>query len=165
MGTGPSAHSLNRSTSQRCCPRVSHPGTKTAPGASSRRRRSRKSSPNRALLMAVLVLPRSVLCREAGAARAVPGGDRRRFAGEEDPMPHVAARRDGAQRGGAVEAAVDPGGAMAAEGAGDRGPVRLSIGAKERVARPGPARRLLIGCLLYTSDAADDLLCVDLGGR
>ena len=26
-----------------------------------------------------------------------------------------------------------------------------------------PARR--INCLLYTSDAADDLLCVDLGGR
>ena len=25
--------------------------------------------------------------------------------------------------------------------------------------------RLLKGCLLYTSDAADDLLCVDLGGR
>ena len=24
---------------------------------------------------------------------------------------------------------------------------------------------LLRGCLLYTSDAADDLLCVDLGGR
>src|SRR5659263_757949 len=24
---------------------------------------------------------------------------------------------------------------------------------------------LFIGCLLYTSDAADDLLCVDLGGR
>ena len=23
----------------------------------------------------------------------------------------------------------------------------------------------LISCLLYTSDAADDLLCVDLGGR
>ena len=23
----------------------------------------------------------------------------------------------------------------------------------------------LVGCLLYTSDAADDLLCVDLGGR
>src|SRR5659263_37638 len=23
----------------------------------------------------------------------------------------------------------------------------------------------MIGCLLYTSDAADDLLCVDLGGR
>ena len=27
------------------------------------------------------------------------------------------------------------------------------------------ASRLLQGCLLYTSDAADDLLCVDLGGR
>ena len=28
------------------------------------------------------------------------------------------------------------------------------------------ARRFVIrGCLLYTSDAADDLLCVDLGGR
>ena len=25
--------------------------------------------------------------------------------------------------------------------------------------------RKYIGCLLYTSDAADDLLCVDLGGR
>ena len=24
---------------------------------------------------------------------------------------------------------------------------------------------VLRGCLLYTSDAADDLLCVDLGGR
>ena len=24
---------------------------------------------------------------------------------------------------------------------------------------------LPIGCLLYTSDAADDLLCLDLGGR
>ena len=24
---------------------------------------------------------------------------------------------------------------------------------------------LFSGCLLYTSDAADDLLCVDLGGR
>ena len=24
---------------------------------------------------------------------------------------------------------------------------------------------LVAGCLLYTSDAADDLLCVDLGGR
>ena len=24
---------------------------------------------------------------------------------------------------------------------------------------------IIYGCLLYTSDAADDLLCVDLGGR
>ena len=27
------------------------------------------------------------------------------------------------------------------------------------------AERLFWHCLLYTSDAADDLLCVDLGGR
>ena len=27
------------------------------------------------------------------------------------------------------------------------------------------AGELNTGCLLYTSDAADDLLCVDLGGR
>src|SRR5680860_1072216 len=29
----------------------------------------------------------------------------------------------------------------------------------------GGLGRLWLGCLLYTSDAADDLLCVDLGGR
>ena len=28
-----------------------------------------------------------------------------------------------------------------------------------------PGGRILVCCLLYTSDAADDLLCVDLGGR
>ena len=28
-----------------------------------------------------------------------------------------------------------------------------------------PARSRVTTCLLYTSDAADDLLCVDLGGR
>src|SRR5665213_3808810 len=41
------------------------------------------------------------------------------------------------------------------------------------VSSPGLERRLrtaahfrsAVGCLLYTSDAADDLLCVDLGGR
>ena len=32
----------------------------------------------------------------------------------------------------------------------------------ERSVRRAERRR---GCLLYTSDAADDLLCVDLGGR
>src|SRR5450756_3108195 len=30
---------------------------------------------------------------------------------------------------------------------------------------PGGSRRIITVCLLYTSDAADDLLCVDLGGR
>ena len=33
------------------------------------------------------------------------------------------------------------------------------------VVRSGCAWRLIPHCLLYTSDAADDLLCVDLGGR
>ena len=28
-----------------------------------------------------------------------------------------------------------------------------------------PAGEVPVACLLYTSDAADDLLCVDLGGR
>ena len=28
-----------------------------------------------------------------------------------------------------------------------------------------PGKGVYIDCLLYTSDAADDLLCVDLGGR
>ena len=32
---------------------------------------------------------------------------------------------------------------------------------KQGVPRPAPGK----ACLLYTSDAADDLLCVDLGGR
>ena len=32
-------------------------------------------------------------------------------------------------------------------------------------AASGPARTRYQACLLYTSDAADDLLCVDLGGR
>ena len=30
---------------------------------------------------------------------------------------------------------------------------------------PLEAPHWYVGCLLYTSDAADDLLCVDLGGR
>ena len=30
---------------------------------------------------------------------------------------------------------------------------------------PEPRVASIVACLLYTSDAADDLLCVDLGGR
>ena len=37
----------------------------------------------------------------------------------------------------------------------------LHEGKTIRVVQAAPFR----GCLLYTSDAADDLLCVDLGGR
>jgi hypothetical protein len=51
--------------------------------------------------------PFPVTVRAAHGARTVPRGDRRRLVGEEDAVPHVAAARDRAQRGGAVEAAVD----------------------------------------------------------
>src|SRR5450756_3150479 len=40
----------------------------------------------------------------------------------------------------------------------DRGEISLFIGEENQ-------REELRSCLLYTSDAADDLLCVDLGGR
>ena len=36
---------------------------------------------------------------------------------------------------------------------------------KIRAERQFLVRNLIYPCLLYTSDAADDLLCVDLGGR
>ena len=43
----------------------------------------------------------------------------------------------------------------------DRLEPRLGPGGGHEERRPEGVR----GCLLYTSDAADDLLCVDLGGR
>src|SRR5450756_1526394 len=43
-------------------------------------------------------------------------------------------------------------------------PAEISRLADEAVAL-GAMWCLITGCLLYTSDAADDLLCVDLGGR
>ena len=48
-----------------------------------------------------------------------------------------------------------------------RGAGRTGLcGARLRAGRTAVLReRLDVGCLLYTSDAADDLLCVDLGGR
>ena len=39
----------------------------------------------------------------------------------------------------------------------------LSVCLSVRLSQVGVVQRWL--CLLYTSDAADDLLCVDLGGR
>jgi hypothetical protein len=51
--------------------------------------------------------PGPVTVRAADGARPVPGGDRGRLVGEENAVPHVAAAGDRAQRGGAVEAAVD----------------------------------------------------------
>src|SRR5450756_2371914 len=41
----------------------------------------------------------------------------------------------------------------------------VSAGSLERRERGIPLGRWYFDCLLYTSDAADDLLCVDLGGR
>src|SRR5680860_1851107 len=41
----------------------------------------------------------------------------------------------------------------------------MVMDAQVRIIYVNPAYERLIGCLLYTSDAADDLLCVDLGGR
>src|SRR5450756_1907338 len=46
------------------------------------------------------------------------------------------------------------------------GHVRAAGGGDARVqGARSPAGRRRENCLLYTSDAADDLLCVDLGGR
>src|SRR5437763_1910933 len=58
--------------------------------------------------------PGPVPVRAADGARTVPRGDRGGLVGEEDAVPHVAAGCDGAQRGGAVEAAVDPQAAVTA---------------------------------------------------
>src|SRR5659263_775451 len=46
-------------------------------------------------------------------------------------------------------------------------PPRVVTSFPSVVSRREPSGRVafIIGCLLYTSDAADDLLCVDLGGR
>src|SRR5450756_3122571 len=44
----------------------------------------------------------------------------------------------------------------------DRRPVTWS---RQSLMRPHAVLRHTRTCLLYTSDAADDLLCVDLGGR
>src|SRR5450756_619303 len=43
-------------------------------------------------------------------------------------------------------------------------PLRVGALAIQKVLSPAP-NTLYSPCLLYTSDAADDLLCVDLGGR
>ena len=49
-----------------------------------------------------------------------------------------------------------------------KGEVIARIGGLTEVASSEGSKEdsgLLTACLLYTSDAADDLLCVDLGGR
>src|SRR5450756_1655586 len=44
----------------------------------------------------------------------------------------------------------------------DRCPYHM---ARDKRRKETPRRAASLPCLLYTSDAADDLLCVDLGGR
>src|SRR5450756_49154 len=44
-------------------------------------------------------------------------------------------------------------------------PVTVQVAEACATAGEAVTARRLIACLLYTSDAADDLLCVDLGGR
>ena len=48
-----------------------------------------------------------------------------------------------------------------------RTPAMQDVGTqvKASVCAKAAAKQLCLVCLLYTSDAADDLLCVDLGGR
>ena len=41
----------------------------------------------------------------------------------------------------------------------------LAVNGRSQVGPNNAALARADGCLLYTSDAADDLLCVDLGGR
>src|SRR5450756_820017 len=49
---------------------------------------------------------------------------------------------------------------------GPKGPIKLTASLSRRIAGLDAAGATLLKiCLLYTSDAADDLLCVDLGGR
>src|SRR5450756_492939 len=43
--------------------------------------------------------------------------------------------------------------------------MRIDINSAEQSVLEVEDYRLAVVCLLYTSDAADDLLCVDLGGR
>eukprot|EP00657_Telonema_sp_P-1_P006389 TRINITY_DN24910_c0_g1_i1.p1 TRINITY_DN24910_c0_g1~~TRINITY_DN24910_c0_g1_i1.p1 ORF type:complete len:143 (-),score=55.82 TRINITY_DN24910_c0_g1_i1:12-440(-) len=47
------------------------------------------------------------------------------------------------------------------DGTSDRGPCAINCSNARSVSTHSDPNR----CLLYTSDAADDLLCVDLGGR
>src|SRR5450756_3044162 len=44
-------------------------------------------------------------------------------------------------------------------------PLLVSVRSGAKFSMPGMMETVLNICLLYTSDAADDLLCVDLGGR
>src|SRR5665213_1883589 len=104
-----------------------------------------------------------------------PSGNRPRLACEISPQGVVAARAETAVSAlsAVARVALAPGAVAPSLKAGnivDRVAVAAAIRkALEDVgARPnsrGSDLTVVIPCLLYTSDAADDLLCVDLGGR
>jgi molybdopterin-guanine dinucleotide biosynthesis protein A len=78
-------------------------------------------------------LPRLVTVLAADGARAVAGGDGGRLVGEEDAVTGVPAAGDRAQRGRAVEAAVDLGPVVTAPPPLGVRPVRPAVGAKQHV--------------------------------
>src|SRR5450756_2113498 len=92
-----------------------------------------------------------------------PGGGARAPAAGAGLPAHGAggapARAPGAasRRAAATARALALGGRL--HSGGDRRPLAAAV------ARRAAPLELPGGCLLYTSDAADDLLCVDLGGR
>ena len=97
-------------------------------------------------------LPGAVFFRHADCARPVARGARRALVEEEHALTDVAAARDCAQRGGAVQAPVDPSAAVASERSPPTARVRRSVGAYER---PGLAlRRYYSERVLYSSAVA-----------
>src|SRR6185437_4433734 len=78
--------------------------------------------------------PRVVAVPAAGGAWTVAGGDSGRLVGEEDALLYVPAPGDRAQRGRAVEAAVDLGAAVAAPLPFHVRRVRPAVAAEQRVA-------------------------------
>src|SRR5450756_659768 len=93
--------------------------------------------------------------------RRLPASRGRRLTRKSKPAELLKGAHDSVLHGGVVSLFVVPdGGAVVKHEPGDlRGRVL-------RACQPdGGVSALLQTCLLYTSDAADDLLCVDLGGR
>jgi hypothetical protein len=114
-GRGPRPVRTRRSRRRRRRPRG---GSRNRPG--SRKRRAPPGWNSRPRGGMRRGSPVRVALGQAARARPVAGGDRRRLVGEEDPVAHVVAAGDPAQRRGAVEPAVDLAAAMTSEPAGRR---------------------------------------------
>src|SRR5665213_3698810 len=93
------------------------------------------------------------------------------------PLAALAAcdkKSDAATNGGSYDTSAESNARFLADYAARPGVTKLPDGLMYRVIKSGtgPAVQknsdvatVFYNCLLYTSDAADDLLCVDLGGR